>query len=107
MGGGGSHIVKKCPGTVRASVDSANNINKLSLVGIQLSEKYKKNFDVSFFFAPIVIPDEGPTSKRRNSPNYIFQVVASLPTKACLIKSPHKSDTIQLNAINLESTHIY
>ena len=46
---------------------------KLSLVGMQLPEKYKENFDVS---------QEGLRSKRRNSP-YIFQVFASLPTKAC------------------------
>jgi hypothetical protein len=64
-------------------------MNKLSLVGMQLPEKYE-NFDV---------PSEGPSSglasnsflmvrlellrsKLQNSP-YIFQVVASLPTKAC------------------------
>jgi hypothetical protein len=29
------------------SVGSVNNINKLSLVGMQLPEKYKENFDVS------------------------------------------------------------
>jgi hypothetical protein len=41
------------------------NINyKLSLVGMQLLEKYKENFDVL------------------TSP-HIFQVVASVPTKAC------------------------
>ena len=33
--------------TVCASVGSANNMNKLSLVGMQLPEKYKENFDVS------------------------------------------------------------
>ena len=32
--------------TVYASMGSANN-NKLSLVGMQLPEKYKENFDVS------------------------------------------------------------
>ena len=62
-------------------------MNKLSLAGMQLPEKYEENFDVS---------SEGPSSgagrvwsnqtkglrsKRRNSP-YILQVVASLPTKA-------------------------
>ena len=34
-------------------IGSANNMNKLSLVGIQLPEKYKENFDVS---------SEGPSS---------------------------------------------
>jgi hypothetical protein len=29
-----------------ANVGSANNINKLSLVGVQPPEKYKENFDV-------------------------------------------------------------
>jgi hypothetical protein len=53
-------------------------MNKLSLVGMQPRVKYKENFDVL---------SEGPSSgvlhwKRRNSP-YIFQEVASLPTKAC------------------------
>jgi hypothetical protein len=47
-------------------------MNKLSLVRMQLPETYKENFDDS---------SEG-LSKGRNSP-YIFQVVASLPTKAC------------------------
>jgi hypothetical protein len=36
-----------------ASVGSANNMNKLSLVGMQLPEKYKENFNVS---------SEGPSS---------------------------------------------
>jgi hypothetical protein len=36
---------------VCAIVGSANNMNKLSLVGMQLSEKYKENFDVSRPFA--------------------------------------------------------
>ena len=42
----------------------------------------KENFDVSRAHAGSVTPDEGTNSKRRNSP-YIFQGVASLPTKAC------------------------
>jgi hypothetical protein len=46
-------------------IGSANQMNKLSLM--LLPEKYK---------------EKGLRSKRRNSP-YIFQVVASLPTKAC------------------------
>jgi hypothetical protein len=48
-------------------------MNKLSLVGRQLPEKYKENFDVS---------SEGPSSGviRRNC-SYIFQVVASLGLK--------------------------
>jgi hypothetical protein len=57
---------------------SANNMNKLSLVGMQLPEKYKQNFDVS----SEGLQTKGLRSKRRNSP-YIFQVVAFLPTKAC------------------------
>jgi hypothetical protein len=40
--------------TVFASVGSANNMNKLSLVGMQLPENYKENFDVS---------SEGPSSR--------------------------------------------
>jgi hypothetical protein len=57
-------------------------MNKPLLVGMQLPEKYKENFDVS---------SEGPlsgvTSLRAKLTSkfslYIFQVVASLPTKAC------------------------
>ena len=30
-----------------ASVGNTNNMNKLSLVGMQLPQKYKENFDVS------------------------------------------------------------
>ena len=56
-------------------------MNKLSLVGMQLPEKYKENFDVSSE-GPSSGVTKGLRSKRRNSP-YIFQVVASLPTKAC------------------------
>jgi hypothetical protein len=44
--------------TVCASVGSANNINKLSLVGMQLPEKYKDNFDVSSEDSSST-PDEG------------------------------------------------
>jgi hypothetical protein len=33
--------------SVSCSVGSANNMNKLSLVGMQLPEKYKENFGVS------------------------------------------------------------
>ena len=44
---------------------TTRSMNKLSLVGMQLPEKYKENFDVS---------SEGPSP-------YIFQVIAS--TKAC------------------------
>ena len=55
---------------VCASVGSANNMNKLSLVGMQLPENIRR------------ISTKGLRSKRRNSP-YIFQIVASLPTKAC------------------------
>jgi ribulose 1,5-bisphosphate carboxylase large subunit-like protein len=57
--------------TVCASVGSANNMNKLSLVGMQLPEKYKKNFDVSSegpssgvtcqVTSWLVTPDEGPS----------------------------------------------
>ena len=57
---------------------SANNMNKLSLVGMQLPEKYKQNFDVS----SEGLQTKGLRSKRRNSPS-TFQVVAFLPTKAC------------------------
>ena len=63
-------------------VGSAKSVNKLSLVGMQLPEKFKENFDVSS-----EVPSSGVTgtkglrSKRRNS-SYIFQVVTSLPTKA-------------------------
>jgi hypothetical protein len=48
---------------VCASVGSANNINKLSLVGMQLPEKYKENFDVS---------SEGPSSAKRRKSPYIY-----------------------------------
>jgi hypothetical protein len=63
-------------------------MNKLPLVGMQLPEKYKENFDVSSeaegLFASSGVT-KGLCSKRRNS-RYIFQVVVSLPTKACLIQ---------------------
>ena len=39
--------------TVFASVDSASQMNKPSLLGMQLPQKYKENFDVS---------SEGPSS---------------------------------------------
>jgi hypothetical protein len=50
---------------------SVNNMNKLSLVGLQLPEKYKENFNVS---------NEGPSSGVQNVeiPLYILQVVASV-----------------------------
>ena len=56
-------------------------MNKLSLVGMQIPEKYKENFDVSSEGPSSGVTNSGLRSKRRNSP-YIFQVVASLPTKA-------------------------
>ena len=46
-------------------------LNKLSLAGMQQSEKYGVSSQTF-----------GLRSKHRNSP-YIFQVVAFLPTKAC------------------------
>jgi hypothetical protein len=60
-------------------------MNKLSLVGMQIPEKYKENFDVS---------SEGPSSGITGAfalnveilLNIIFQVVASLPTKAQALK---------------------
>jgi hypothetical protein len=61
---------------------------KLSLVGMQLPAKYKENFDVSSegpssgYSRHALLQTKGLRSKRRNSP-HIFQVVASLPTKAC------------------------
>ena len=55
---------------------------KLSLVGMQLPEKYKENFDISSEAPSSGVTTKGLRSKRQNSP-YIFQVVASLPTKAC------------------------
>ena len=55
-------------------------MNKLSLAGMELPEKCKENFDVSSPSSGL--QTKGLRSKRRNSP-YIFQVVASLPTKAC------------------------
>jgi hypothetical protein len=65
-------------------------LNKFSLVGMgmQLLEKYKENFDVSSegppSGGPLVTTDEGPYSLETSNPPYIFQVVASPPTKACL-----------------------
>jgi hypothetical protein len=53
---------------------------KLSLVGMQLPEKYKENLDVSSEALRLELRRRA--LKRQNSP-YIFQVVASLPTKAC------------------------
>ena len=59
-------------------------MNKLSLVEMQLPEKYKENFDVSSEWSTLASNSRRRafSSKRRNSP-YIFQVVTSLPTKAC------------------------
>ena len=53
--------------TVFASVGSANQMNKLSLVGMQVPEKYTENFDVS---------SEGPSSGVSSQ---------ALPTKACSV----------------------
>ena len=44
---------------------------------LELSSKTKRGFEGS-------LKTKGLRSKRRNSP-YIFQVVASLPTKACSV----------------------
>jgi hypothetical protein len=54
---------------------------------MQIPEKYKENFDVW---------SEGLPAKRQNSP-YIFQVVASQPTKACmlLLALPTLAKTVQ------------
>ena len=59
-------------------------MNKLSLVGMQLPEKYKENFDVS---SDKALRLELRRAFTRNSPLYIFQGVASLPTKACSFKN--------------------
>jgi hypothetical protein len=61
-------------------------MNKLSLVGIQLPEKYKENFDVASEgpSSGVTIGTKDLRSKRRHSP-YIFQAVPSLPTKACSV----------------------
>ena len=57
-------------------------MNKLSLVVMQLPEKYIRR--ILTFRAKTLRLELGLRSKRRNSP-YSFQVVhASLPTKACL-----------------------
>jgi hypothetical protein len=44
---------RSSPSTVFVSVGRVNNINKLSLVGMQQLEKYTENFDIS---------SEGPSS---------------------------------------------
>ena len=57
---------------VCVSVDSANKMNKISLVGMQLPQKYKENFDVS---------SEGPSSgvtRRYVEILSFFRLVASL-----------------------------
>ena len=53
---------------------ATNNINKLSLIGMQQPEKYKEKFDVTsrLVSSYSVTPDERPRSKRRISP-YIFR----------------------------------
>ena len=56
-----------------------------SLVWMQRLEKYNENFDVSGEGPSSGVTSgvtQGLRSKRGNSP-YIFQVVASLATKAC------------------------
>jgi hypothetical protein len=61
------------------------NKNKLSLVGMQLPEKYKENFDASSREGPSwysVTSDEGLSLETSKFSLY-FQVIASLPTKAC------------------------
>jgi hypothetical protein len=57
------------PYSIVVSYNIDHVMNKLSLVGMQLPEKYK---DLS----------KGLRSNHQNSP-YIFQIVVSLPTKAC------------------------
>jgi hypothetical protein len=51
--------------TFCASVDSANNINKLSLVGMQLPEKYKEKFDISSEGPSPGVTSQVTRSKRR------------------------------------------
>ena len=64
--------------TVFASAGSANEMNKLSLlVGTQLPEKYKENFEGEFWRSGVT---KGLRSKRRNS-LYIFQVMDQSPIK--------------------------
>jgi hypothetical protein len=50
------------PWTVFASVGKANQMNKVSLVGMQLPEEYKENFDVSSE-GPEWLESLGETSK--------------------------------------------
>ena len=61
---------------IQLTKQMCDNMNKLSLAGMQPPEKYKENFKVS---------SESPRNSRRraftrNSP-YTFQVVASLPNQ--------------------------
>jgi hypothetical protein len=55
----------------------------------QLPEKDKAKFDVSSE-GPSVGKLEGPSLEMSNFSLYIFQVVASLPTKACPIIRQHE-----------------
>ena len=64
--------------TFCASVGSVNNMNKLSLVGMQLPEKYKENFDVS---------SEGPSSGVDNVLKFFKLLHPYIPTKACQYSS--------------------
>ena len=64
-------------------VGNANNMNKLSLVGMQLPEKYKENFDVSSELRPFVTPDEGPSLETWKFSLYFSGSCIHIPTKAC------------------------
>ena len=80
--------------TVLVSVGSANKINKLSLIGMQLPEKYEENFERRLFVwtksgkARVIFSISSSNSRRRALARNVeilliyFQEVASLPKKA-------------------------
>ena len=62
-------------------------MNKLSLIGMRLPEKYKENFDVSSEGPSLVTPDEGPSLETSKFSLIYFQVVASLPYQRKIVNA--------------------
>jgi hypothetical protein len=62
--------------------------NKLSLVGMQLSEKYKENFDVSSEgpssgVSSLLTSNKGPSLEMSKFSLYFLGSCIPIPTKAC------------------------
>jgi hypothetical protein len=97
--------------TVLVSVGSANKINKLSLIGMQLPEKYEENFERRLFVwtksgkARVIFSISSSNSRRRALARNVeilqiyFQEVAFLPTKVCSGNATDFSDFLNRSKI--------